>query len=448
MDRSTQTTPYNNNQCLTCKRSFASGSALSRHTKDKHSTKQNLSALDPNPVLPDSSFHKPTYKPPILEEPSCPPTYIQFWNLTAKTRRLPPTGKRYTRFVAPRLPLTMLELAKQVNFPDLLSREFTSFAQAYDTLVQEKNFAAIETIVPGPSIQICNAKQDLIVCGRTKLLKDIQRTAPVLPIKNLKLLSDDTIVQFFFQARCYMLSSSIPWDNFSSYFLNSTVLGADLTAKITQKLHGYPEEFRPVLRNFSCFIQHIIQGLLPIQESYSEAELRIRKKHKEYLTGPNPSIQYTNTHIHADAQDLTRKSPYFKQVCTDITDEHSSAHREMIEKHKTNLLHSIIADTTYEATFHELLISSSKYKDITDVPNQELLDTLQSLIVAEDKSARVLSNEPPVLLPPTYFNTPSPNFSTLPPNFSTLPPNFSTLPPTYFNTPPPNFSTPPPNYEH
>ena len=435
MDRSTQTTPYNNNQCLTCKRSFASGSALSRHTKDKHSTKQN-------PVLPDSSFHKPTYKPPILEEPSCKQTYIQFWNLKAKTRRLPPNGKRYTRFVAPHLPLTMLELAKQVNFPDLLSREFTSFAQAYDTLVQEKNFASIETVVH--NVGVHNAKQDLILSGRTKLLKDIQRTAPVLPIKNLKILSDDTIVQFFFQARCYMLSSSIPWDNFSSYFLNSTVLGAEISTKVTDVLHGYPEEIRPVLRNFSCFIQHIIHGLLPIQESYSEAELRIRKKHKDYLTGPNPSIQYTNTHIHADAQDLTRKSPYFKQVCTDITDEQSSAHRAMIEKHKTNLLHSIIADTTYDATIHELLISSSKYKEITDVPNQELLDTLQSLIVAEEKSAMVLSNESPVLLPPTYFNTPPP----APTSFNTPRPNFNTFRPNYFNTPPPNFSTPPPNYGH
>ena len=421
MDATTQTEtvnlPVQQNQrynCSKCKRAFATTSALGRHTKDKHS-------VDPNPVLTDNAFYKPTYKPDILEEHSCPYNYHVFWFLQAKTRRLPPYNKRYTRFVAPRLPLTMLELAERVNFPDLLSREFVAFAQAYDTLVQEKNFASIDTVVQGPSIGVTNAKQDLILSGRTKLLKDIQRTAPVLPIKNLKILSDDTIVQFFAQARIHMLNNSIPWDNFSSYFLDSTILGAEISTKVTEVLHGYPEEIRPVLRNFSCFIQRIIHGLLPIQESYSEACLRILNNHKQHLMGYNPSIEYTNTHIHADAQDLTRKSPYFKQVCTNITDEQ---HRAMIEKHKTNLLHSIIADTTYEATIYELLISSSKYKVITDVPNQELLDTLKNVILAEKKSAIALAN---VLLPPTYFDRPPPT-------------------PTYFNTPPPNFSTPPPNF--
>ena len=440
MDASTQTDVQSTlHQCLKCLKNFATTSALGRHTKDKHSTKQNLSSSKPNQGLTENTCYKQTYKPPILEEPSCPINYQVFWQLKAKTRRLPPNRKRYTRFVAPRLPLTMLELAERVNLPDLLGNEFVAFAQAYNTLVQEKNFASIDTDIQGPPIGVTNAKQDLILSGHTRLLSNIQRTAPVLPIKNLKILTDDTIVQFFAQARIHMFNNSIPWDNFSSYFLNSTVLGAEISTKVTNVLHGYPEEIRPVLRNFSCFIQHIIHGLLPIQESYPEASLRILRKHKEHLTGPNPSIEYTNTHIHADAQDLTRKSPYFKQVCTDITDEQ---HTAMIEKHKTNLLHSIIADTTYEATVHELLIGSSKYKEITDVPNQELIDTLRKLILAEEKSAIARSNESPVLLPPTYFNTPPPTYFNTPhpPYFNTPPPNFS--------KPPPNFDTPPPNYRH
>ena len=427
MDASTQTevhsTLQKNHQCLKCLKYFATTSALSRHTMDKHSTKQNLSSGKPKQVLTDSAVHKPTFKPPILEEPSCPQNYQIFWDLKAKTRRLPPYRKRYTRFVAPRLPSTMLELAQQANFPDLLSREFVAFAEAYNTIVQEEAFASIDTVRQCP-IGVTNAKQDLILSGRTKLLKDIQRTAPVLPTKNLQNLTDDTVIQFFAQARIHMFNNSIPWDDFSAYFLSSTVLGAEISTKVTNVLHGYPEEIRPILRNFSCFIQHIIQGLLPLQESYSEAELRILKKHKRHLIGPKPSTEYTNTHIQADAQDLTRKSPYFRQMSNKITHTEYTA---LVEKHKTNLLHSIIADTTYEGAIYELLISSSKYKDIVKVPNQELIDTLQRLIVAEEKSAIAVSNDSPVLLPPTYFNRPVP---------------------TYLNTPPPNILIRPPNYRH
>ena len=423
--------------CPKCKCSYATPSALARHTTDKHSPQPK------DPPLKDNHRTKSlppreTYRPPILDEQNCPFNYHAFWQLKAKTRRLPPSNRRNHRFVAPRLPLTMLQLAEQVNFPELLSKEFVAFAEAYDTIVRSANFASIDTVLQCP-IGVMNAKQDLVISGRIKLLKDIARQAPMLPTKNLKILTEDTVFQFFAQARIHMLENSIPWDDFPAYYLSSAVLGAEISSKVLQVLYGYPEKIRPILRNFSCFIQHIINGLLPVQESYSEASLRILKNHKQHFLGCNPSAEYTITHIQADAQDLTRKSPYFKQVCTDITDEQ---HTAMIEKHKTNLLHSIIADTTYEATVHEILIGSSKYKEITEVPNQELLETLQRVIVAEEKSAIELSNESSVLLPPTDFNRPPPTIC-----LNTPPPNFFHRPrPTYVNTPPPNFSHRPPNH--
>ena len=410
--------------CPKCKRSYATPSALARHTTDKHSPQPK------GPPLRDNHGTKgppprETYRPPILDEHNCPFNYHVFWQLTAHTRKLPLSNKRNHRWVAPRLPCHMLQLAERVNFPDLLDKEFVAFAQAYDTIVQEKDFASIDTIDTCP-IGVINAKQDLVLCGRIKLLKEIQRRAPVLPTTNLKFITEDMLLQFFASCRIHMLENSIPWDDFPSYFLTASVMGAEIFTKVTNVIHGYPEDIRYILRNFSSFIQHIIHRLLPIQESYSEAELRILKKHKQYLAGPNPSMEYTITHIQADAQDLTRKSPYFKQVCNDITDEQ---HRGMIEKHKTDLLHSIIADTTFEATIHELLIGSSKYTKITEVPNHELMDTLQSLMVAEKMSAIALSKDSPVLLPPTFFNRPPPIYGH-PPNFSYPPPNFLVPPPT------------------
>ena len=116
---------------------------------------------------------------------------------------------------------------------------------------------------------------------------------------------------------------------------------------------------------------------------------RLGKKHKQYLSGPNLCIDYTRTYVQSDAQDLTTKSPYYKQVHKDITDEQ---HRIMVENEKTNLLHKILAHTRYDAEIHKLLIGSDKYQKITDIPNNELLDNLQSLMVADRKAAQALVN--------------------------------------------------------
>ena len=278
-----------------------------------------------------------------------------------------------------------------------------------------------------------------------------------------------------------MLRYSIPWDDFPAWVCTASVLGAEISCKVTNVLHGYPAEDRYLVRSFSCFIERIILGLLPLQECYYDAELRILKKHKQHLTGLNPSIEYTKTHIHSDAQELTTKSPYFKQVHNDITDDQ---HRVIVENQKTNLLNKILSHTPYDAKIHELLIASAKYKDITDVLSQILLDTLGYLMVAEKKSSIALlnaaklprssspqnsrgirtqssestecrtsplnrqqhSSQQPysprllgntsslMLLPPTFFNRPPPTYLNIPP-------------PNYFGAPPPNLmSRPPPNY--
>ena len=396
MDATTQTEAIDSSlgqkhqyQCLKCPKHFATPSALARHTKDKHPSKPKHKLASPElNQSTDNTFHKPTYKPPILEEPSCPPNFRVFFNLKAKTRKVPPNVKSYTRFVAPRFPLTMLQLAERVHFPDLLSKEFVAFAQAYDTIVKRKDFASTTTVCQYP-IGVTNSKQDLVLTGRCRILKDLERKAPSLPTKNLKILTEDTVTQFFAEARIYMLLHGIPWDDFPAYFMTASVLGAEISCKVTNVLHGYPADDRYLVRNFSCFIERIILGLLPLEECYYDAELRILQKHKQHLTGPNPSIDFTRTYIHSDAQELTTKSPYYKQVHNEITDEQL---KRMIKNEETNLLHKIITHTSYDAKIHKLLIASSKYKEITDVPNNELLDNLQSLMVAEEKAAIALVN--------------------------------------------------------
>ena len=382
----------------------------SKHNASSHRKKHRSGHSPPTPNLTDSSpssasssdsdsatkfrdpstnsiMQKQIYQPPILDDASCPATYHAFWKLKAKTRRLPPNNEKLTKFVAPHFPLTMLQLAEQCNFPDLLAKEFTVFAQAYDGIVKQKNYSSVTTTTLY-TVGVLNSEQDLSLTGNTRILDNLKKNAPQLEPKTLSKLTEAKVTQFFFLARTYMLTSSIPWDSFSDFFLTPAVLGPEIHAKVTNALIGYPTH-KQLLKNFSSFIEHIILKLLPVQESYYDAEVRILEKHKQHLTGPNPSIDYTKTYIHSDAQDLTTKSPYYKQVHDDITDEQ---HRMMVENEKTNLLHKIITHTTYDAKIHKLLIGSAKYKDITDVPNNELLDNLQSLIVAEEKSAIALVN--------------------------------------------------------
>ena len=371
-----------NHQCSECHHSYHKRSALTRHTKKRHPNKPKHSHLAPTTLPSDSSLQMETFQPPILVEASCPPTYHIFWNLKAKTRQLPPNNKKVVKFVAPRFPLRMLQLAERVNFPELLSKEFEVYAHAYNSIVKQNNFASINT-VPFHSVGVLNSEHDLSLTGQTRILDSLKKKAPTLQPKTLSNLTEARLTQFFFLARTYMLTSSIPWNSFSDYFLTKAALGPEIHAKVKNALIGYPNH-KELLKNFSCFIERIIYRLLPVQESYYDAEVRILKKHKQHLTGPNPSIDFTKTYIHSDAQELTTKSPYYKQVHTDITDEQL---RMMIENEKTNLLHKIITHTSYDAKIHKLLIASSKYKEITDVPNNELLDNVQSLIVAEEKSA-------------------------------------------------------------
>ena len=369
-------------QCSECHHSYHKRSALTRHTKKRHPNKLKHSHLAPATLPSNSSLQKETFQPPILEEASCPSTYHIFWNLKAKTRQLPPDNKKVVKFVAPRFPLTMLQLTEQVNYPDLLSMEFVAYAKAYDSIVKQKNFASIVTN-PIHSVGVQNSEHDLSLTGQTRILDSLKKKAPALQTKTLNKLTESALTQFFFIARTYMLTSSIPWNSFSDYFLTKAVLGHEIYSKVTNALIGYPTQ-KELLKNLSCFIERIIFRLLPAQESYYDAEIRILEKHKKYLTGPNPSIDFTKTYIHSDAQELTTKSPYYKQVHNDITDEQ---HRTMIENEKTNLLHKIISHSSYDAEIHKLLIASSKYKEITDVPNNELLDNVQSLMVAEEKIA-------------------------------------------------------------
>ena len=343
--------------------------------------------LENDQNLQEGILQKQIYEPPILDQLDCPRLYITFWGLRALTLRETANNKRMSRFVAPKFPINMLELEKQVNYQGMLSDEFISYAKAYENLASQKDYASVDQYSQF-QVGVKNSAHDLANYGRGSVLEVLRRQAPVLEEKRLSALTESALQSFFFQARCYMLSSSIPWDSFPEFFLTSAALGPDILTRVNNALLGYPTH-RKVLRTFSTFIERIIRILLPAEESYNDAESRIIEEHKANLLGPVPNIDHTRTMLQADSRDLVTKSPYFKQVQNTISDE---SKRLMIEAEKTNLLHKIISNTTYEAKLYKLLIASDSYKTINTVPYPVLLDHLQNLIIAEKKSEVALVN--------------------------------------------------------
>ena len=231
MDVATQTDAVKY-QCLRCRNNSQSHTKskqkLSKHKKNHdtlHSSKltksrsastsslnsdSDLGAGKLNNPTPNSIVQKQTYRPPILDDTSCPTTYRAFWKLKAQTRRLPPNHTKINKYVAPRFSLTMLQLAERCNFPDLLSKEFTVFAQAYDEIVQVENYLLVDTTTPY-KVGVSNSKQDLILTGNYRILDSITRNTPPFPNKILNTLSALSVTQFFAHVRTYMLKSSMPW---------------------------------------------------------------------------------------------------------------------------------------------------------------------------------------------------------------------------------------------
>ena len=49
-----------------------------------------------------------------------------------------------TRFVAPRYPVRMKEVATHVNLPNLLSDEFEAYAKVYQAIVVERQYSSVD----------------------------------------------------------------------------------------------------------------------------------------------------------------------------------------------------------------------------------------------------------------------------------------------------------------
>ena len=327
MDIATQTDAVEY-QCLRCGNNSQSHpkskQRLSKHKKNHetlHSSKlpksrsSSTSSLNSDSDLgtgklnnptPNSIVQKQTYRPPILDDTSCPTTYHTFWKLKAQTRRLPPNQTKISKYVAPRFSLTMLQLAEQCNIPDLLSKEFTVFAQAYDEIVQVENYLLVDTTTPY-KVGVSNSKQDLILTGNYRILDSITRNTPPFPNKNLKTLSALSVTQFFAQVRTYMLKSSIPWNEFSAYFLTSAFLGQELYTKVISELHSYPN----LLQTSSCVIEKIIIELIPIQTASSQTVLISPIPHRP----KNRQQQHSSSALHSLTARTNTSLPQLQDRC-------------------------------------------------------------------------------------------------------------------------------------
>ena len=352
---------------------------------------QYASAVPVPPVL--SSLAVDVFTPPILNRPDCPAHYRTFWNLKALPRPSTTEGSRgkpvmeSSKFVAPRYPVKMKEVAAHVNLPNLLSDEFEAYAKVYQAIVVEKQYSSVDTARSYVALSIQNDADVLAVLGKDKILDTIKKNAPVLREQKLDKLTEAELQSFFFQARTYLLNSQAPYWSFPEYFLNARVFGHDIFNKITELLFGFPS-YKSTLRTFSSFIESSIRQILPIQESYADSEERIITNHKSLLLGPVPSVEHTKISLQADAQELVIKSPFYKQNKT-MTEEMK---RHLIDMFKSNLIIKIISNTHFETELIQLLIANDKYHSLDVVPFPELISNLENLILVAQKTETIEVN--------------------------------------------------------
>ena len=292
-----------------------------------------------------------------------------------------------SKFVAPRYPVKMKEVAAHVNLPNLLSDEFEAYAKVYQAIVVEKQYSSVDTARSFVALSIQNDADVLAVLGKDKILDTIRKNAPVLREQKLDKLTEAELQSFFFQARTYLLNSQAPYWSFPEYFLNARVFGHDIFNKITELLFGFPS-YKSTLRTFSSFIESSIRQILPIQESYADSEERIITNHKSLLLGPVPSVEHTKISLQADAQELVIKSPFYKQNKT-MTEEMK---RHLIDMFKSNLIIKIISNTHFETELIQLLIANDKYHSLDVVPFPELISNLENLILVAQKTETIEVN--------------------------------------------------------
>ena len=337
------------------------------------------------------------YTPPILKQSDCPEPYKVFWSLKAFPRQLvsikgkvgASTGSAVgERFVAPRYPMKMMEVANHINMPGLLATEFEAYAKVYQAIVNERKYWSVDHKDGDVHISIINDASVLARLAKGKILDDLKRNAPMLREQRLDQLTEAELQSFFFQARNYLLDNSAPYWSFSDYFLNQRTFGSDVYNKVTEILLGFPT-YKATLRQFSSFIEHSIRQILPIQESYTDSEERIVQNHRSHLLAPVPSADHTKISLQADAQELLIKSPYYKQNHTSITEEFK---RKLIEMEKANLLFKVISNTHYEKDLIQLLIANDKYPSLDKVPCNVVITNLENLILVGQKAESIEVN--------------------------------------------------------
>ena len=322
------------------------------------------------------------YLPPILTQSSCPKYYQDFWSLKATPRKITKGKAPKAKHVAPRFPKKMQSVALQINFPHLLTHEFESYAKAYQAICEERHVLSVENADSIVQLSIINDASVLANKGLGKVLEDLRKNSPRLREQKLENLSEASLQSFFFQARTYMLSNSIPYWSFSDYFLNPRNLGDDIYNKVMEILLGYPS-YKSTLKQFSCFIEQSIRKILPLQESYTDFEERVIDTHRSFLLSSTPSVDHTKISLQNDAQEAVIKSPYFKQHQSTISEE---LKRHLIEAEKSNLLYKIVSNTVFEKELIQLLIANDRYASLDIVPYPVLISNLENLILVSQKT--------------------------------------------------------------
>ncbi|MCS5595135.1 MAG: hypothetical protein NZ730_11410, partial [Porticoccaceae bacterium] len=324
--------------------------------------KGNRKESDLNTVIPET-----------LNDPDCPETTKQFFNMKAQT------GQGYKRYVAPHFPEAIKNLETDLDFRDIPDREFKAWANTYNKYVERSamDYQRDRKI----KIQIYNTVTGLQQGGKRDSAAALKNNSPVLATHNMQELTLQSITEFFESGRAYCFQSAIEWTDFFPFCITPRTVGESIYKKVQARLASKPD-LTPTATTISTYIEKIILDLLPTQANYSDRVEEIVALHQSHLTAANPSADYTKQNIQGHGSELQYLHSTYLQAIGQRGEWTKEESARLVNIINDQLQNKIINDTKWKTALKKMYVTRGKNYD--QIPRQEVLNDLGKVIEAEN----------------------------------------------------------------
>ena len=385
----TETTSNSTATCPLCKAIFADAVSALTHVQEQHqntprtyngkSTNQNQEEKGKPKILKASQFQDSYIHIPLPNDEAA-----HFFTATAETMKDPRTNTIETRYIAPRFPESVLAIEEMVAYRNIATKEFQKWFKAYQQITTAKKLGSYRTYA-GHNIGLENSYTALMIAGQKDKIFTLKNNAPTLYPTRIAELNEHLVTAFFHNQRIYCMESRIEWSSWFEICFSEKTIGREIFDRVQARLTGYPSVIE-TLKTISSFIEHIVLSLLPVQVPYAQRRTEILNIHIAQLNSSVPSVDFTRQHIDQHGQELRFLHPAANAATSLSTEQESRLQENIVDE----LLHEILAGTSFFGRLNQLYLPNPQYQDIRKVPKAKILEDLARLIAA-DRTAGTMS---------------------------------------------------------